>query len=66
MAKDELPESNYLLDYDDTEKRRLTEQHDLIKSYMGQLILAPIDVERPGLKILDSGTFDGTLISLSF
>nr|Q6Q870.2 RecName: Full=N-methyltransferase sirN; AltName: Full=Sirodesmin biosynthesis protein N [Plenodomus lingam] len=55
----DLPESNYLLDYDDTEKRRLREQHDLIKAYTGKLILAPLDLTKPNLKILDSGTFDG-------
>nr|AAT01502.1 SirN [Plenodomus lingam] len=54
----DLPESNYLLDYDDTEKRRLREQHDLIKAYTGKLILAPLDLTKPNLKILDSGTFD--------
>jgi hypothetical protein len=61
MSKDDLPESNYLLDYDDSEKRRLQEQHELIKSYMGQLILAPVDLTQPGLKVLDSGTFDGMI-----
>ncbi|KAI8302914.1 N-methyltransferase [Colletotrichum sp. SAR11_59] len=34
-------------------------QHDLIQSYMGGLILAPINFEQKRLKILDSGTFDG-------
>ncbi|RHZ44676.1 N-methyltransferase gliN [Aspergillus thermomutatus] len=56
-----LPDSKngYLLNYEDQEQRRMHLQHDLIKSYMGQLILAPLPVEKPHLRVLDSGTFNG-------
>ncbi|CAI0645812.1 unnamed protein product [Colletotrichum noveboracense] len=59
MTQQHLPDSNYLLPYNEAEIRRLRLQHDLIQSYMGGLILAPINFEQRGLKILDSGTFDG-------
>ncbi|KAL3296522.1 methyltransferase GliN [Colletotrichum asianum] len=59
MTQQDLPDSNYLLPYNEAEIRRLRLQHDLIQFYMGGLILAPINFEQKGLKILDSGTFDG-------
>ncbi|RDW70936.1 hypothetical protein BP6252_07499 [Coleophoma cylindrospora] len=65
MGEQEQPESNYLLPYNDLETRRLRLQHDLIKSYMGTLVLAPIDLEMKGLKVLDSGTFDGIATPVS-
>lgn len=34
-------------------------QHDLIKTYMGKLILAPLPFDQPNLRVLDSGTFNG-------
>jgi hypothetical protein len=37
---------------------RLSNQHDVLKGEMGQLVLAPIDLSSP-LRILDSGTADG-------
>jgi hypothetical protein len=52
-------ENGYLLNYQDQEKSRMQMQHDLIKAYMGKLILAPIPFDQPNLRILDSGTFDG-------
>jgi SAM-dependent methyltransferase len=45
----------------DEEIGRLSNQHDVIKDEMGQLVLAPIDLSAP-LRILDSGTADGTWI----
>lgn len=39
-------------------------QHDLIKTYMGKLILAPLPFEKPNLRVLDSGTFNGSQSSL--
>jgi hypothetical protein len=41
------------------EVERLTHQHEVIKDHMGSLILAPVDLSKPGLKILDSATADG-------
>ena len=59
MAEQNLPDSNYLLPYNELEIRRLRLQHGLLETHMGSLILAPINREQRGLKILDSGTFDG-------
>ncbi|KAK8044779.1 hypothetical protein PG993_004803 [Apiospora rasikravindrae] len=36
-----------------------TAQHDGTKAAMGGLVLCPLDLDQPGLKILDSGTGDG-------
>ncbi|KAL2075106.1 hypothetical protein VTL71DRAFT_48 [Oculimacula yallundae] len=44
---------------DEQEIHRLTIQHEVTKSAFPSLILAPIDLSRPGLKILDSATADG-------
>lgn len=52
-------ENGYLLNYEEQEKRRMNMQHDLIKTYMGKLILAPLPFDKPNLRVLDSGTFNG-------
>ncbi|KAK0121905.1 hypothetical protein ONS95_010181 [Cadophora gregata] len=44
---------------DEEEIYRLTIQHELFKSAYSALILAPINLSQPGLKILDSATADG-------
>ncbi|KAF2973068.1 hypothetical protein GQX73_g500 [Xylaria multiplex] len=44
------------------ESTRLQNQHEVIKDAMGGLILAPIDLKSSPLRILDSGTADGTWI----
>lgn len=42
------------------ENSRLRRQHDIVKSLFDEkLILAPLDLRKPGLCILDSGTADG-------
>lgn len=49
-------------DHDDnkSEKARLTDQHDVMMDAMGgKAIFVPIDLSKPGLRILDSGTADG-------
>ncbi|KAF4247786.1 hypothetical protein CNMCM8980_007009 [Aspergillus fumigatiaffinis] len=58
-------ENGYLLNYEDQEKRRMNMQHDLIKTYMGKLILAPLPFNQPNLRVLDSGTFNGKSATLS-
>jgi hypothetical protein len=57
---DKITKTEYVLDNDE-EASRLAKQHDVIKDAMGGLILAPIDLSRSGLRILDSGTADGML-----
>jgi hypothetical protein len=44
---------------DEEEIHRLTIQHEVLKSAYTPLILAPIDLTKQGLKILDSATSDG-------
>ncbi|PVH82458.1 S-adenosyl-L-methionine-dependent methyltransferase [Cadophora sp. DSE1049] len=44
---------------DEEEIYRLTIQHEIFKSAYSPLVLAPIDLSQPGLKILDSATADG-------
>ena len=41
------------------ETARLRTQHNLVKGTFGGLILCPVDLSRPGVRILDSGTADG-------
>jgi hypothetical protein len=54
------PKTDYILESED-EVKRLTNQHDVIKDEMGsQLVLAPIDLSKEPLRILDSATADGT------
>ncbi|KXJ85045.1 hypothetical protein Micbo1qcDRAFT_191037 [Microdochium bolleyi] len=39
------------------ESERLRQQHELVKSVMGgKLVQSPVDLARPGLRVLDSGT----------
>ena len=42
-----------------SEARRLRAQHELCTAAVGGLILAPIDLARPNLRVLDSGAADG-------
>lgn len=38
-------------------------QHDAIREAMHGLLVCPVDIEKPGLRILDSGTGDGAFAS---
>lgn len=52
--------SDYVLSINPSETERLRMQHDVVKDAMGgRLVLAPIDLTMPGLRILDSATADG-------
>jgi hypothetical protein len=42
------------------ELKRLADNHDVFKDAMGGLLLVPVDLSKPGLRILDSATADGT------
>ncbi|KAI3316494.1 S-adenosyl-L-methionine-dependent methyltransferase [Xylariaceae sp. AK1471] len=58
MSSNQQP-TEYPLD-NDNEADRLLDQHVCIKHFMGaQLVLAPVDLSQPNLRILDSGTADG-------
>ncbi|KAL8896245.1 MAG: hypothetical protein Q9207_007798 [Kuettlingeria erythrocarpa] len=57
-ALNEKPD--YFLSQNPPEVERLTRQHEVIKDHMGgKLVLAPVDLSTPGLRILDSATADG-------
>jgi hypothetical protein len=50
----------YILEGSPTEAQRLQLQHEIIKDAMGdKLVAAPLDLSKPGLRILDSATADG-------
>ncbi|KAI0143692.1 S-adenosyl-L-methionine-dependent methyltransferase [Xylariaceae sp. FL1272] len=51
---------DYILE-NDNEAKRLSDQHACIKHAMGdKLIIAPVDLTRANLRVLDTGTSDGT------
>jgi hypothetical protein len=52
-------DNNYVHGYDTSEMSRLHGQHDALKSAMGALVYAPINLSLPNLRILDCGTADG-------
>ena len=45
---------------------RLTNQHEAITGSTGKLVFAPVDFTKPGLRILDSATADGSVYSLYY
>ena len=49
----------YHLEHHATEVARLAAQHEVFLDFMGTLVVAPVDLEKPKLRILDSGTADG-------
>ena len=44
----------------EAEIKRLSDNHEVVRDAMGGLLLAPVDLSKPGLKIYDSATADGT------
>lgn len=47
----------------DKEVQRLAKQHRVFRHAMGgKLVLAPVDLEKKGLRVLDSGAANGTLL----
>ncbi|PGH15367.1 hypothetical protein AJ80_05551 [Polytolypa hystricis UAMH7299] len=56
----DTPTKEYVMGHEGDEVNRLRQQHLWLKHSMPQLILAPVDKSRPNLRILDSGTADGT------
>ncbi|KAF3771422.1 hypothetical protein M406DRAFT_34527, partial [Cryphonectria parasitica EP155] len=53
-------QKRYVMGEDDDELHRLGDQHAVLKSAMGTVVLAPVNFSTPGLRILNSGTADGT------
>ncbi len=67
-SQDNMPSSHkqdepeYILPDPDREVQRLTDQDSVFAYSMNdKRILAPVNITRPGLKFLDSGTADGRL-----
>jgi ubiquinone/menaquinone biosynthesis C-methylase UbiE len=61
MSADKDPE--YLLGETKREVERLQKQHAWHKLCLGdKLVWAPVDLQKPGLKVLDVGCADGTLL----
>ncbi|KAK8044776.1 hypothetical protein PG993_004800 [Apiospora rasikravindrae] len=53
----------YVLE-NDAEAERLAYQHSILKASMGgRLVVAPVDLSRRGIRILDSGTSNGVWLS---
>ncbi|RWA09821.1 hypothetical protein EKO27_g5297 [Xylaria grammica] len=49
----------YVMRENEGELERLANHHEIISHYIGGLVLAPVDLSQPNLRILDSGTADG-------
>jgi hypothetical protein len=58
-------DDNVIFETGKSETDRLALQHEIIKEHMKDLVKAPIDLSKPGLKILDQATADGTKTILS-
>ena len=54
-------DDNVIFDAGKSELDRLRLQHVMIKDHMRDLIIAPIDLSKRGLRILDQATADGKL-----
>jgi hypothetical protein len=52
----------YIMEKNEGELQRLADQHYSLKGSMGTLTVAPVDLSRPNLRILDSGTADGNFV----
>jgi hypothetical protein len=59
----EFMEHTKNVDDNQTEQLRLEGQHEVMLYAMGKALYAPVDLSKPGLRILDSGGANGTCIS---
>jgi len=50
----------YVMGHDNAEVERLSAQHEWIKASMGNLIHCPVNYKKENMRILDSGTADGS------
>lgn len=71
MSQEQLPEtsssSSYFLPANNDEAERLMSQHlVLVDALGGKIVLPALDLTRPGVKILDSGTADGKYLFIFF
>ena len=59
---DKPKDDQYFMHVYAPELERLKYQHKVLTDHFGTLVLAPVDLSKPGLRILDSGTADGVCI----
>lgn len=59
VSKSGTNDDNVIFGAGQSEVERLDMQHKVIADHMTQLILAPIDLSKPGLRILDQATGGG-------
>ena len=52
-------QEKYFMEGNAAEILRLSFQHEVLKEYVGKLVLAPIDLDKPALRVIDSATADG-------
>ncbi|KAF2122851.1 putative methyltransferase SirN-like protein [Lophiotrema nucula] len=52
-------QEKYFMEGNAAEIQRLSFQHEVLKNHIGALVLAPVEVSKGGLRILDSATADG-------
>lgn len=52
-------DDNVIFETGKSETERLALQHEIVKDHFKNLVKAPIDLSKPGLKILDQATADG-------
>ncbi|KAK3312446.1 S-adenosyl-L-methionine-dependent methyltransferase [Apodospora peruviana] len=63
MASEQQQDQEYLFALAESELKRLSMQHAWIQKCLdNQLIFAPVNLRKPGLKVLDVGCADGTLL----
>lgn len=60
----ETENSQYLLGKIQSEAERLHRQHLWVQACLdNRIVFAPIDLQKPGLKVLDVGCADGELVN---
>jgi hypothetical protein len=59
LSKSGTNDDNVIFETGTSEVERLNRQHEMIAAAMDPLILAPINLSKPGLRILDQATGAG-------
>jgi hypothetical protein len=52
-------QEKYFMEGNSGEILRLSFQHEVLKEYVGKLVLAPVELNKPRLRVIDSATADG-------
>lgn len=59
ISKTGLNDDNVIFAANESEVERLDKQHKVVHAAMPQLVLAPVDLGRGGMRILDQATGSG-------